>query len=58
MNQAPNGWLGGVICLLAIFISSFLLVLGTLPFWELPPWLVVVAGAAAGWLLGRFGVTV
>nr|WP_314483306.1 chromate efflux transporter [uncultured Pseudomonas sp.] len=33
MNQAPSGWLGGLICLLAIFAPSFLLVLGTLPFW-------------------------
>lgn len=34
MNQAPTGWLGGLICLLAIFLPSFLLVVGVLPFWE------------------------
>ena len=34
MNQAPSGWLGGLICLLAIFTPSFLLVVGVLPFWE------------------------
>lgn len=34
MNQAPNGWLGGMICLIAIFAPSFLLVMGALPFWE------------------------
>jgi len=34
MTQAPNGWLGGLLCLLAIFTPSFLLVLGALPFWE------------------------
>lgn len=34
MNDAPTGWLGGLICLLAIFVPSFLLVLGALPFWE------------------------
>lgn len=34
MNVAPSGWLGGVICLLAIFAPSFLLVAGALPFWE------------------------
>jgi chromate transporter len=34
MNQAPSGWLGGMICLLAIFAPSFLLVMGVLPFWE------------------------
>lgn len=30
----PNGWLGGALCLVAIFAPSFLLVLGALPFWE------------------------
>ncbi|MBX8559894.1 chromate efflux transporter [Pseudomonas cichorii] len=34
MNQAPNGWTGGLIALLAIFAPSFLLVMGALPFWE------------------------
>ena len=34
MNQAPSGWLGGMICLIAIFAPSFLLVMGVLPFWE------------------------
>ena len=34
MNQAPTGWPGGLICLLAIFAPSFLLVVGALPFWE------------------------
>lgn len=34
MNEAPSGWLGGLICLLAIFAPSFLLVVGVLPFWE------------------------
>ena len=33
-SLAPSGWLGGLICLLAIFVPSFLLVLGALPFWE------------------------
>lgn len=107
MTSAPSGWLGGLIALVAIFVPSFLLVIGALPFWEqlrqnvrtqaalgginasvvglllaalyqpvwtsailsaqdfglaliafvalmfwkLPPWLVVVAGGAAGWLL-------
>jgi chromate transporter len=107
MSSAPTGWTGGMICLLAIFVPSFLLVVGALPFWErlrrsmrtqaalagvnaavvglllaalyqpvwtnaihqpedfglalvalvalmfwkLPPWLVVVASGAAGWLL-------
>jgi chromate transporter len=34
MNLAPSGWSGGMICLLAIFAPSFLLILGALPFWE------------------------
>lgn len=34
MNDAPSGWLGGMLCLLAIFIPSSLLVTGALPFWE------------------------
>jgi chromate transporter len=33
-GPAPNGWLGGLICLLAIFAPSFLLVIGALPFWD------------------------
>lgn len=34
MNPTPSGWVGGMICLLAIFAPSFLLIVGTLPFWE------------------------
>lgn len=34
MNQAPSGWLGGLVCLIAIFAPSFLLIVGALPFWE------------------------
>jgi chromate transporter len=34
MNDAPNGITGGVICLLAVFASSFLLVIGAMPFWD------------------------
>ena len=30
----PNGWLGGLICLIAIFLPSFLLVIGALPLWN------------------------
>ena len=105
MEAPPAGWVGGLICLVAIFAPSFLLVVGTLPYWnalrrleaarramlgvnaavvglllaalydpvwtsgvrsagdfvlalaafallaswKLPPWLVVVLGALAGW---------
>lgn len=34
MSKTPNGWLGGLLCLLAIFLPSFLLITGILPFWE------------------------
>jgi len=34
MTSAPNGIVGGIICLLAIFASSFLLVIGAMPFWD------------------------
>ena len=34
MSGAPGGWLGGMICLVAIFLPSFLLVIGAIPFWE------------------------
>lgn len=33
MRPAPNGWLGGLLCLVAIFLPSFLLLIGALPFW-------------------------
>jgi len=34
MQPAPHGWIGGLICLLAIYLPSFLLLLGVLPFWD------------------------
>ncbi len=34
MTTSPSGWGGGMIALLAIFVPSFLLVVGALPFWE------------------------
>ena len=34
MRPAPSGWLGGLICLGAIFLPSFLLLTGALPFWD------------------------
>ena len=33
-KPAPNGWLGGLIALVAIFLPSFLFVIGILPFWN------------------------
>lgn len=34
LQPSPNGWIGAAICLLAIFLPSFLLVVGVLPFWN------------------------
>ncbi len=34
MGPAPNGWTGAALCLIAVFLPSFLLVIGVLPFWE------------------------
>ncbi|EER60738.1 Chromate transporter, partial [Acidovorax delafieldii 2AN] len=34
MQVWPGGWLGAAVCLFAIFVPSFLLVAGALPFWE------------------------
>lgn len=33
-SSGPGGWSGALLCLLAIFLPSFLLVAGALPFWE------------------------
>ncbi|KAA6123027.1 chromate efflux transporter [Cupriavidus cauae] len=34
MRIEPSGWAGGALCLVAVFLPSFLLVAGALPFWE------------------------
>jgi chromate transporter len=34
MSPSPNGWLGGVICLVAIFLPAFFLAIGPLPLWN------------------------
>ncbi len=34
LEPVPNGVVGGFICLVAIFVPSFLLVVGALPFWD------------------------
>lgn len=60
-QTTPNGWVGGMICLLAIFLPSFLLVVGILPFWErlrknrrVRSALVGVNAAVVGLLLAAF----
>jgi chromate transporter len=34
MGPQPNGWVGAALCLAAVFLPSFLLVIGMLPFWD------------------------
>lgn len=34
MGPAPHGWVGGLICVSAIYLPSFLLLVGVLPFWN------------------------
>ena len=34
LSVTPNGFLGGLLCLIAIFLPAFLLIIGTLPFWD------------------------
>lgn len=33
-SAEPTGWVGGIIALVAIFLPSFFLIIGILPFWE------------------------
>ena len=34
MSVKPDGWTGAMLCLVAVFLPSFLLVVGVLPFWK------------------------
>jgi chromate transporter len=34
MGPSPNGWTGAILCLVAMFLPAFLLVIGPLPFWD------------------------
>ena len=34
MGPKPDGWVGGLICLAAIFLPSLLLLIAALPFWD------------------------
>ena len=35
MGTEPTGWTGALLALAAIFLPSFLLIIGALPFWDL-----------------------
>lgn len=61
MDAAPNGWAGATLCLIAIYVPSFLLVIGVLPFWArlrevtaLRRALLGVNAAVVGMLLAAF----
>jgi chromate transporter len=34
IGPQPNGWLGATLCLIAMFLPSFFLTIGALPFWD------------------------
>ncbi len=34
MGPEPNGWAGAALCLVAMFLPAFLLVIGPLPYWD------------------------
>ncbi len=34
MGPKPNGWAGAALCLVAMFLPAFLLVIGPLPYWD------------------------
>ena len=48
MGPEPNGLTGAALCLVAIFTPSFLLVIGTLPFWDALRHLPLVQRALVG----------
>ncbi len=48
MQPRPNGWVGGLLCLVAVFLPSLLLVLGAMPFWHQLRANAVVRRALAG----------
>jgi chromate transporter len=51
MRPWPTGWLGALLALVAIFLPAFLLVIGTLPFWDAlrarPPFRAALRGINA-----------
>src|SRR3954447_20992407 len=48
MGPAPNGWVGGLICVSAIYLPSFLLLVGVLPFWDALRRRTAIRSALAG----------
>lgn len=54
----PTGWVGGLIALVAIFLPSFFLIVGILPFWERLRAYPVVRYAMLGLNAGVVGILV
>lgn len=48
MGPAPNGVAGALLCLVAIFLPAFLLVIGVLPFWDDLRRFLIVRSALVG----------
>jgi chromate transporter len=48
MRDPPNGWMGAAWALVAVFLPSFLLIVGGLPFWELLRWRASFQAALRG----------
>ena len=48
MEPSPNGWVGGLICVAAIYLPSFLLLVGVLPFWDALRRRTAIRSALAG----------
>src|SRR5690606_38006199 len=48
MTPGPNGWLGATLCLVAIFLPGFLLMVGVLPYWNRLRRVAAVRSALAG----------
>ena len=44
----PNGWIGGQISVAAIYLPSFLLLVGVLPFWDALRRRTAIRAALAG----------
>lgn len=55
--QGPlTGWVGGVVCLLMIFLPAWLLVMGAMPFWDTLRQQVAIRNAMAGVNAGVVGI--
>ncbi|MGT2490305.1 chromate transporter [Cupriavidus basilensis] len=54
--MGPGGWVGGLLCLIAIFVPAALLIIGALPFWSELRERTTLQSAMAGANAGVVGV--